>query len=141
MEILIQLLIGIIGLPLGNFLALMPYFLLIALIAKIFPDRKGVRAGVLSLYLSRFCMGATVSLIYWFALYLFGIESRIIVTMIFGIWTIFLSEPFSENQAHDLLKGDLAKYANLRRNLKIIRTAAYFVVSPLYIILEAAYLR
>ncbi len=136
MNYIISIVAAIIGLLLGNWLSLIFYFPLLALLGKMSPEAKGQKSAPLTLYLSRACMGITVSILFWIFSYFGALRS--VLTFVFGAWVFLFSEPFSEVQAHDIFKGDLNKYKSLRWKLMITRIVSYFVTS--FIIMGIAYL-
>lgn len=136
MQYVISFLVAIVGLILGNWLSLLLYFPVLLILAKVFPESKGQKWGALTLYISRACMGITVSLIFELFIYFGAIIS--VLTFTFGIWTLLFSEPFSEVQAHDICRGNLDKYQRLRRNLKITRIFFYFL--PIFLLYGIMYI-
>ena len=136
MNYVISILAAIAESILGNWLALLFYFPLLVMLGKVFPQSKGPKLGILTLYISRACMGVGVSLVFWAFEYLGALRS--VLTLTFGIWALFFSEPFSEVEAHDLCQGNVKKYKSLRWKLKIIRIAFYF--STNFLVLALIYL-
>lgn len=136
MQYVISFVASIACLALGNWISLPLYFPVLSVLAKVSPrNATGAKWGILSLHISRACMGITVSLLYYIPEY-FG-ALRLVMTATFGVWALLLSEPFSEVQAHDLCRGDLQAYQQLRWRLKTTRIVFYFL--PVFLLLAIAY--
>jgi len=129
-----SILAAIVGLFLGNWLSLLFLFPLLFVIGKVFPDLKS--SGTLTPYVSRACMGGAVSLIFWLFSYFGAIH--LVLTLTFGMWVLFLSEPFSEFDALNICNGDLGKYQSYRWRLKFVRLLSYFITS--FVVMGVIYL-
>lgn len=122
--VIISAFAAVIGLIIGNCLALILYAGLLMIVPKRF------NTGLVSMYLGRASMGFMVGILFAVMDH-FGLHNFTLTT-IFLFWAIFKSEPpLISNSAqilsHDILKDDLKKYAYHKTGLKVVRILAYFI--------------
>lgn len=120
--VIISFVVAVIGLIIGNWLALIPTAFLSGVL--VFIPKK--YSGLSTLYLSRINMGLIVGVVFAILDWWFGLYNPILTTT-FLFWAIFLSEPYSEVQSYDIFKNNLSKYFFNKIGLKTSRIVAYFV--------------
>jgi len=123
---IVSLILAIVGLVVGNWLALIPYGILLTILRL----PKGRTAGLVSMYLGRASMGFMVGILFAIMDH-FGLNNYILTTT-FLFWAMFMSEPplissSAQILSHDILRGDMKKYAYHKTGLKVIRILAYFI--------------
>ncbi|MDO8426110.1 MAG: hypothetical protein Q7T24_01185, partial [Deltaproteobacteria bacterium] len=69
MNYIISVVAAIVGLFLGNWLSLLFYFPFLLILSKVSPNAKGQKSAILTLYVSRACMGVAVFLLFCFFSY------------------------------------------------------------------------
>ena len=124
LSIVISSIAAVIGLVIGNWLALILYAGLLMVVPKRYST------GLVSMYLGRASMGFIVGILFAIMDY-FGLNNFILTT-IFLFWAMFKSEPplllnSAQILSHDILKGDMKKYAYHKTGLKVARITAYFI--------------